>query len=66
MKRLPVAHAQDPRQLDDSRDVAGGILAGHLVAKLHGGTAAAHDRPGGRGVVVTGTLPLSPASPSSS
>jgi signal transduction histidine kinase len=35
-----------------------GLYIVRLVAELHGGTAAAHDRPDGRGVIVTVTLPL--------
>jgi two-component system sensor histidine kinase ChvG len=35
-----------------------GLAIVRLVAEFHGGTAAAHDRPDGRGVIVTATLPL--------
>jgi signal transduction histidine kinase len=35
-----------------------GLYVVRLVAEFHGGTAAAHDRPDGRGVIVTLTLPL--------
>jgi dedicated sortase system histidine kinase len=36
-----------------------GLYIVRLVAEFHGGAAAAHDRPDGRGVIVTVTLPLS-------
>lgn len=36
-----------------------GLYIVRLVAEFHGGSAAAHDRPDGRGVIVTVTLPLS-------
>jgi signal transduction histidine kinase len=42
-----------------------GLYIVRLVAEFHGGRAAAHDRPDGRGVIVTVTLPLSPGSPQS-
>lgn len=42
-----------------------GLYIVRLVAELHGGTAAAHDRPDGRGVIVTVTLPLNPGSSAS-
>jgi signal transduction histidine kinase len=35
-----------------------GLSIVRLVAEFHGGSAAAHDRPDGRGVIVTVTLPL--------
>jgi signal transduction histidine kinase len=35
-----------------------GLYIVRLVAEFHGGSAAAHDRPDGRGVIVTVTLPL--------
>jgi signal transduction histidine kinase len=35
-----------------------GLYVVRLVAEFHGGAAAAHDRPDGRGVIVTLTLPL--------
>jgi signal transduction histidine kinase len=35
-----------------------GLYIVRLVAEFHGGSAGAHDRPDGRGVVVTVTLPL--------
>ena len=35
-----------------------GLFIVRLIAQFHGGTAAAHDRPGGDGVIVTVTLPL--------
>jgi two-component system sensor histidine kinase ChvG len=38
-----------------------GLYIVRLVAEFHGGSAAAHDRPDGRGVIVTVTLPLAPA-----
>ena len=38
-----------------------GLYVVRLIAEFHGGTAAAHDRPDGRGVIVTVTLPLAPA-----
>jgi two-component system sensor histidine kinase ChvG len=38
-----------------------GLYIVRLIAEFHGGTAAAHDRPDGRGVIVTVTLPLAPA-----
>lgn len=37
-----------------------GLYIVRLIAEFHGGTAAAHDRPDGRGVIVTVTLPLAP------
>jgi len=37
-----------------------GLYIARLIAEFHGGTAAAHDRPDGRGVIVTVTLPLAP------
>jgi two-component system sensor histidine kinase ChvG len=48
-------------------DAAGGPHLGlglyivRLIAEFHGGSAAAHDRPDGRGVIVTVTLPLAAA-----
>ena len=38
-----------------------GLYIVRLIALFHGGTAAAHDRPDGTGVVVAVTLPLVPA-----
>ncbi len=38
-----------------------GLYIVRLVAEFHGGSAAAHDRPDGRGVIVTVTLPLEAA-----
>jgi signal transduction histidine kinase len=38
-----------------------GLYVVRLIAEFHGGAAAAHDRPDGRGVIVTVTLPLAPA-----
>jgi signal transduction histidine kinase len=38
-----------------------GLYIVRLVAEFHGGSAAAHDRPDGRGVIVTVTLPLATA-----
>lgn len=38
-----------------------GLYIVRLVAEFHGGSAAAHDRPDGRGVIVTVTLPLAAA-----
>ena len=38
-----------------------GLYVVRLIAEFHAGTAAAHDRPDGRGVIVTVTLPLAPA-----
>jgi dedicated sortase system histidine kinase len=38
-----------------------GLYIVRLIAEFHGGAAAAHDRPDGRGVIVTVTLPLAPA-----
>jgi dedicated sortase system histidine kinase len=38
-----------------------GLYIVRLIAEFHGGTTAAHDRPDGRGVIVTVTLPLVPA-----
>jgi len=35
-----------------------GLYIVRLVAEFHGGSAGAHDRPDGRGVIVTVTLPL--------
>lgn len=35
-----------------------GLYIARLIAQFHGGTAAAHDRPDGDGVIVTVTLPL--------
>jgi len=35
-----------------------GLYVVRLVAEFHGGSVAAHDRPDGRGVIVTATLPL--------
>jgi signal transduction histidine kinase len=35
-----------------------GLHVVRLIAEFHGGAAAAHDRPDGRGVIVTVTLPL--------
>ena len=37
-----------------------GLYIVRLIAVFHGGAAAAHDRPDGRGVIVTVTLPLAP------
>jgi two-component system sensor histidine kinase ChvG len=37
-----------------------GLYIARLIAQFHGGTAAAHDRPDGDGVIVTVTLPLQP------
>jgi signal transduction histidine kinase len=34
-----------------------GLYVVRLIADFHGGSAAAHDRPDGRGVIVTVTLP---------
>ncbi len=41
-----------------------GLAIVRLVAEFHGGSAAAHDRPDGRGVIVTATLPLAEATAS--
>ncbi len=38
-----------------------GLYVVRLIAEFHGGSAAAHDRPDGRGVIVTVTLPLAAA-----
>jgi signal transduction histidine kinase len=38
-----------------------GLYIVRLIAEFHGGAVAAHDRPDGRGVIVTVTLPLAPA-----
>lgn len=38
-----------------------GLYIVRLIAEFHGGTVAAHDRPDGRGVIVSTTLPLAPA-----
>jgi two-component system, OmpR family, sensor histidine kinase ChvG len=38
-----------------------GLYIVRLIAEFHGGTAAAHDRPDGRGVIVTVTFPLAPS-----
>ena len=38
-----------------------GLYIVRLVAEFHGGSAGAHDRPDGRGVIVTVTLPLEAA-----
>ncbi len=38
-----------------------GLYIARLIAEFHGGSAAAHDRPDGRGVIVTVTLPLEAA-----
>ncbi len=38
-----------------------GLYIVRLVAEFHGGSAAAHDRPDGRGVIVTVTFPLEAA-----
>ncbi|MCG6928852.1 MAG: HAMP domain-containing protein [Acidobacteria bacterium] len=38
-----------------------GLYIVRLIAEFHGGAAAAHDRPDGRGVIVTVSLPLAPA-----
>jgi signal transduction histidine kinase len=35
-----------------------GLYVVRLIAEFHGGSAAAHDRPDGRGVIATVTLPL--------
>ena len=35
-----------------------GLYIVRLIAQFHGGSAAAHDRPDGSGVIVTVTLPL--------
>jgi len=40
-----------------------GLYIVRLGAEFHGGSAAAHDRPDGRGVIVTVTLPLAVATP---
>jgi two-component system sensor histidine kinase ChvG len=37
-----------------------GLFIVRLIAEFHGGSVAAHDRPDGRGVIVTVTLPLAP------
>ena len=37
-----------------------GLYIVRLIAEFHGGSAAAHDRPDGRGVIVTATIPLAP------
>ncbi len=37
-----------------------GLYIVRLIAEFHGGAAAAHDRPDGRGVIVTVSLPLVP------
>jgi signal transduction histidine kinase len=37
-----------------------GLYIVRLIARFHGGNAAAHDRPDGTGVIVTVTLPLHP------
>ena len=37
-----------------------GLYIVRLIAEFHGGGAAAHDRPDGRGVIVTATIPLAP------
>jgi two-component system sensor histidine kinase ChvG len=41
-----------------------GLYIVRLVAEFHGGSVAAHDRPDGRGVIVTATLPLAASDPS--
>ena len=38
-----------------------GLYIVRLIADFHGGSAAAHDRPDGDGVIVSVTLPLQPS-----
>ncbi len=40
-----------------------GLYIVRLIAQFYGGSAAAHDRPGAAGVIVTLSLPLEPAEP---
>ncbi len=42
-----------------------GLYIVRLIAQFHGGSAAAHDRTDGEGVIVTISLPLQPAEPAS-
>jgi signal transduction histidine kinase len=47
-----------PAAAGDAPHLGLGLYIARLVAEFHGGSAAAHDRPDGRGVIVTATLPL--------
>jgi signal transduction histidine kinase len=51
-------HAAPPDAAGEAPHLGLGLYIVRLIAEFHGGSAAAHDRPDGRGVIVTVTLPL--------